>query len=113
MPICEVDPWPGSTIHIVMEAGETFGALQGTQWPRQGQFEEPSKIVFTANAVNEDKETLKHRTTVTFDEHNGKTKMTVHVAVTKILPGFEYAIVGLQQDWSQQFDKLERFLVAK
>ena len=115
-PICEVDARPGGTIHIVMEAGESFGTLKGTQWPMKGkfeEFEEPSRLVFTANAVNEDKETLEHRTVVTFDEQNGKTKMTVRVTVTKIMPGMEYAIAGLEQGWNAQFDKLGRFLVAQ
>jgi uncharacterized protein YndB with AHSA1/START domain len=115
-PICEVDARPGGIIHIVMEAGETFGQLKGTQWPMKGQFEEveePSKLVFTANAVNEGQATLEHRTTVTFDEQAGKTKMTVHVAVTKILPGLEYAVIGMEQGWGQQFDKLGKFLVEQ
>lgn len=114
-PICEVDARPGGLIHIVMEAGETMGKFKGTQWPMQGKFEEieePTKIVFTANAINEGKEILQHRTTVTFDDlNNGKTKMTVHVAVTKILPGSEFAIAGMEQGWNSQFDKLGKFLV--
>lgn len=117
-PICEIDARPGGLIHIVMEAGETMGKFKGTQWPMKGKFEaieKPSKIVFTANAINEGKEVLEHRTTVTFDERPSadgvKTKMTVHVAVTKILPGSEFAIAGMEQGWNSQFDKLGKFLV--
>jgi uncharacterized protein YndB with AHSA1/START domain len=115
-PICEVDARPGGFIHIVMEAGETLGDYKGTQWPMEGKFEEvkePSKIVFTSNAVNEGKEFFQHRTTVTFDEKDGKTKMTVHVAVTKLLPGSEFAVAGMEQGWNSQFDKLGKFLVGK
>lgn len=115
-PICEVDARPGGFIHIIMEAGEALGDYKGMQWPMEGKFEEvkePSKIVFTSNSVNEGKEIFQHRTTVTFDGKDGKTKMTVHVAVTNMLPGSEYAVAGMEQGWNSQFDKLGKFLVGK
>jgi uncharacterized protein YndB with AHSA1/START domain len=114
-PVCEVDARPGGKIHIVMEAGETLGEYKGTQWPMTGEFvelDEPKKIVFTANAIDKGKVILEHRTIVTFDEVNGKTKMTVHIVVTKILPGSEFAIAGMEQGWNSQLDKLVEF-VAK
>jgi|SRR6266581_9318749 len=112
-PVCEVDARPGGLINIVMEAGEELGKFKGTQWPMQGEFvevDEPKKIVFNANAINEGKVILEHRTTVIFDEVDGKTKMTVYVVVTKALPGSEYAIAGMEQGWNSQFDKLGEFL---
>jgi uncharacterized protein YndB with AHSA1/START domain len=116
IPVCEVDPRPGGKIHIVMEAGESMGEYKGTKWPMTGEFvelDEPKKITFTANAVTDGKEVLQHRTTVTFDPVDGKTKMTVHVVVTKVLPGSEYAIAGMEQGWNSQFDKLVKFVTAK
>jgi uncharacterized protein YndB with AHSA1/START domain len=113
-PVCEVDARPGGLIYIVMEAGETMGQFKGTQWPMKGKFEEidePSRIVFTANAESDGKEVLEHRTTVTLEETDGKTKMTVQVAVTKVLPGSELAIAGMEIGWNSQFDKLGKFLV--
>jgi uncharacterized protein YndB with AHSA1/START domain len=112
-PVCEVDPRPGGKINIVMEAGEELGDAKGMQWPMQGEFEEldePAKIVFTANAINEGKVVLEHRTTVTFAEQDGKTAMNVHVVVTKVLPGSEYAIAGMEAGWNQQLDKLVKFI---
>ena len=112
-PICEVDAKPGGRINIVMEAGEEMGNYKGTQWPMEGKFEEvhkPSKIVFVANAINEGKVTPEHRTTVTLEEVKGKTKMTVHVLVTKVLHGSAHAIAGLEQGWNSQFDKLVEFV---
>lgn len=109
-PVCEVDARPGGLMHIVMEAGETMGEYKGTQWPMDGTFEEveePSKIVFTANAINGGKEFFKHRTTVTFDAlSDDKTKMTVHVVITDMIQGSEFAITGMEQGWNSQFDKL-------
>lgn len=96
-----------------MEAGEELGEHKGTQWPMEGTFEEveePAKLVFISNAVNEGKELFKHRTTVTFDEKDGKTTMHVHVAVFNIQPGSEFAIAGMEQGWNSQFDKLGEFM---
>jgi uncharacterized protein YndB with AHSA1/START domain len=70
-PICEVNAEPGGRIYIVMEAEEELGKFKGTQWPMEGEFvelDEPKKIVFNANAINEGKVILEHQTTVTFDE---------------------------------------------
>jgi hypothetical protein len=50
-----------------MEAGEELGKFKGTQWPMEGEFvelDEPKKIVFNANAINEGKVILEHQTTV-------------------------------------------------
>ena len=112
-PICEVNAEPGGRIYIVMEAGEELGKFKGTQWPMEGEFvelDEPKKIIFNANAINEGKVILEHQTTVTFDEKNGKTTMTAHVVVTKVLPGSEFAISGMEGGWNQQFDKLVEFI---
>lgn len=115
-PVCELDARPGGRMYIVMEAGEELGKFKGTQWPMEGSFvelDEPKKIVFTANAIQNGKVILEHRTTVTFVENNGKTTMRVHVVVTKVLPGSEFAIKGMEQGWNQQMDKLGEFLQKK
>jgi uncharacterized protein YndB with AHSA1/START domain len=113
IPICEIEAKIGGRIYIVMEAGEELGKAKGMQWPMEGEFvelDEPKKIVFNANAINEGKVYFEHQTTVTLDEENGKTTMKVHVVVTKSLPGSEYAIAGMEQGWNSQFDKLEEFI---
>lgn len=115
-PICEVDARPGGLMHIVMEAGESLGQYKGMQWPMEGKFEEveePSKLVFTANAIMNGKEVLVHRTTVIFEEIEGKTKMSIRVVVTKTLPGAENALAGMEQGWNGQIDKLGRFITEK
>src|SRR5579859_6771052 len=112
-PICELDVKPNGLIHIVMEAGEELGSFKETKWPMTGKFEEldkPNKIVFSANAISNDKVILENLTTVTFKEENGKTKMIVHIVVKKIFPGAEQAISGMEQGWNQHLDKLGEFL---
>jgi uncharacterized protein YndB with AHSA1/START domain len=112
----QVNDWqaqPGGKIDLIMIAGEELGDFKDQQWPMGGAFVEldkPTKIVFTANAINEGKVILEHRTTVTFEEKNGKTEMNVHVVVTKVLPGSEFAIKGMEQGWNQQLDKLVKFV---
>jgi uncharacterized protein YndB with AHSA1/START domain len=116
IPVCHIDPRPGGKIHIVMEAGDELGNFKGMQWPMTGEFVEldkPKKIIFTANAINEGKVILEHTTTVTFAESEGKTTMTVHVVVTKVLPGSEFAIAGMEQGWNQQLDKLVTFIQTR
>ena len=131
IPTCELDTKPGGRMYIVMEAGEELGKFKGPQWPMEGEYvelDEPKRIVFKANAINEGKVVLEHTTTVTFEDlpagkagENGppshkaserqrKTKMTAHVVVTKVLPGSEFAIAGMEQGWHSQFDKLVEFI---
>ena len=113
IPECEIDPKAGGLMYLVMEAGEELGAAKGMRWPMKGQFTEvtePEKIVFTANAIMNDKPVLEHTTTVTLVEKNGKTEMTVDIVVTKAMPGSEQAIAGMQQGWNQQLDKLVMFV---
>lgn len=116
IPVCELDVRPGGSMNIVMEAGESLGSFKGTKWPMEGTYvaiEEPSKIVFTANAIDKGKAVLEHQTTVTFEEVGEKTKMNIHVQVTKTLPGSEFAVAGMEQGWNSQSDKLGKFLASQ
>ncbi|CAN5141636.1 SRPBCC family protein [soil metagenome] len=113
IPVCELDVKPGGKIHIVMEAGEELGSFKGTQWPMTGEYveiDEPKKIVYTSNAIQGDKVLLEFTTTITFEELNDKTKMNIHIVLTKVNPGSEFAIAGMEQGWSQQLDKLVEFV---
>jgi len=112
-PTCEWEARPGGTIHIVMLAGEELGPMQGQEWPMNGEFkevEEPSKLVFTANALIAGKEVLQHLTTVTLTEEGDKTKMTVHIVVTKTTPEAAGPLSGMEMGWNQQLDKLREFV---
>ena len=112
----EINKWEaiaGGKIDLVMIAGPELGPLEGQHWPMQGEFKEvdvPSKLSFTGNAILKGKEILQHLTTVTFEEVNGKTKMTVHIKVTKIvMPEAQGALAGMEMGWNQQLDKLVKF----
>lgn len=108
-PVCEFDGKVGGNINIVMLAGEELGNVKGTRWPMTGTIREirvPEKLVFTATAINNDKPFLEHMTTVTFEDIGGKTKMVLHIEVTKALPGSEAALTGMETGWNQSLDKL-------
>jgi len=113
----QINEWsahPGGKIDLVMIAGEELGPLAGQHWPMTGEFKEvqkPSKLVFTGNAILNGKEILEHLTTVTFEENGDKTKMTVHIVVTKaVMPQAGMALQGMEMGWNQQLDKLVEFV---
>ncbi len=108
-PTCEWDAKPQGNIHIVMLAGEELGPLKGQEWPMTGEFQEvqkPEKLVFTSNAIINGKPVLETLTTVSFVEEQGKTKMTVHIVVTKTTAEAEGPLAGMEIGWNQQLDKL-------
>jgi uncharacterized protein YndB with AHSA1/START domain len=113
-PTCEVDARRGGKINIVMLAGKELGPAAGQEWPMTGTFEEvmpQDRLVYTASALQDRKGSralLETRTTVTFDDLHGKTKLTVHVLLTRSsdTPEAKFAIQGMEGGWSQSLDKL-------
>ena len=75
-PVCEMDARPGGAIRIVMRAPD------GAEHPIAGVFREvvePKRLVFTSVAVDAaGNPIIDGLTTVTFAEHGGKTKLTLH-----------------------------------
>lgn len=112
-PTCEWEATPQGKIHIVMLAGEELGPLKGQEWPMTGKFEEvqeSEKLMYTANAMLNGKEILVTQNTVTFEEKEGKTTITVHIMVTKTTPEAAGALQGMEMGWNQQLDKLVKFV---
>jgi uncharacterized protein YndB with AHSA1/START domain len=106
----EVDLRPGGVIRIVMVAGEEMGQLAGQRWPMQGVFkeiEEPKKLVFANQAVDEAGNVLiDGETTVTFEEQDGKTKLTMYTTAKAMVPEAVPMIEGMTEGWTQSWDKL-------
>jgi len=113
-PTCEVDARRGGKINIVMLAGKELGPAAGQEWPMTGTFEEVTpqdRLVFTATALQDrrgSRALLETRTTVTFDDLQGKTRLTLHILITRSsdTPEAKFAIQGMEAGWSQSFDKL-------
>jgi uncharacterized protein YndB with AHSA1/START domain len=113
-PVSEVDLRVGGTIYIVMLAGEEMGRLAGQRWPMKGIFQEidePGKIVFTNQAIDESGNVLIDGvTTVTLEEQDGKTQLTLHATAKSMAPQAIEMIAGMNEGWTQSIDKLTELL---
>jgi uncharacterized protein YndB with AHSA1/START domain len=113
-PTCEINPIVGGKMHIVMLAGKELGPLAGQRWPMKGIFKEvkfPERLIFVNQAIDEDDNLLIDAlTTVTFEEQNGKTKMTMKTVAKGISVQAPKMLEGMEMGWSQSFDKLAESL---
>lgn len=121
IPECEIDLKVGGKIYIVMEAGEAMGPYKGTRWPMLGKFtvvEPNKKLSYDVNAwvegQNKNGETNIDQTTeLTLTAENGKTKMNLKAVIHKTGPGAGMAVQGMQAGFTQQLEKLKKFLSKK
>jgi uncharacterized protein YndB with AHSA1/START domain len=103
-PRCELDVRVGGKIHIDMRAPD------GTVYPMSGTFrevKEPERLVFVAIAEDRDGNPhLESLTTVTFEEHDGKTKLTVHANAVGFSSAAPQMLAGMDAGWNGSLDKL-------
>ena len=113
-PVSELDARPGGRINVVME--DSQGLIQkGSRYPIEGVFEEmvePERLVYTSSAIMNGKPIIENRATVTFEEENGKTTLTLHVVVTHATAEAEAPLAGMEAGWSQSLDKLLELVEA-
>jgi uncharacterized protein YndB with AHSA1/START domain len=109
-PTCEWDAKPGGKINIVMLAGKELGSYAGREWPMRGTFREvtpQSRLAYNSAALDDVKEVLLDtEVTVDLEEMGGKTKMRLHIAVTKATAKAAEALQGMEMGWNQSIDKL-------
>jgi uncharacterized protein YndB with AHSA1/START domain len=110
-PVCEVDLRPGGKLEIHMQGPD------GTVYPTVGTFLEvdaPRRLVFTTSAfaLEDGTYALQDHTTVTFEERDGATQMTLYARVTRAEPEAHEALSGMEQGWSETLDKLDVFLAS-
>jgi uncharacterized protein YndB with AHSA1/START domain len=116
IPECEIDLRVGGKIYIVMEAGEAMGPYKGTKWPMLGEFtlvEPNSHLVYTAHAWTEgqDEETrIDQVAEISLAEQGGETVLKLKATVNKFGPAAQMAIQGMRHGFSQQLEKLSKFL---
>jgi uncharacterized protein YndB with AHSA1/START domain len=108
-PVCELDVRPGGLIRIDMRGPN------GTIYPMKGVFHEivePERLVFTSTALENEhgKPLLEILNTITFEDFNGITKLTLHARlVTKdfvLTPQVAAALAGMEQGWSESLYRL-------
>jgi uncharacterized protein YndB with AHSA1/START domain len=118
-PVCELDARPGGLIRIDMRGPD------GTVYPMKGVFHEitePERLVFTSTALADEtgQPLFEILNTVTFEDHNGITKLTLHARLItkdfKLTPQVAAALAGMEQGWSETLyrlaDELENSLKA-
>ena len=116
IPECEIDLMVGGKIYIVMEAGEGMGQYKGIKWPMLGKFtrlEPNSKLAYTVQAWTEGQkeETLIDQSTeLTLTEEMGKTKLMITAIIYKTGPQAGMAVQGMEMGFTQQLEKLEKYL---
>jgi uncharacterized protein YndB with AHSA1/START domain len=103
-PVCEADVRPGGAMRIHMYHPE-----YPEHWVK-GVFREvvkPELLVFTNNAHigEQNPPSIESITTVTLEEHNGGTKLTMHTVVTNIKPEMAAALAGMEEGWNQSLDR--------
>jgi uncharacterized protein YndB with AHSA1/START domain len=109
-PVYEADLRPGGALVVHMRAPD------GTIFPSTGTFEEvvpPERLVMFGEVEIAGEPAFEARTSVTFEEHDGKTTVTVHQAYSKLTAAGAGAVAGAREGWSQQLDRLEAYLSAQ
>jgi uncharacterized protein YndB with AHSA1/START domain len=108
-PVCQLDARLGGAIRIDMRGPD--GALH----PMGGVYREivePERLVFTTTAFEDERGNpgLENLNTVTFAEHNGKTKLTLHVVVIKATQEAARPLAGLEEGWTQSLERLDELV---
>src|SRR2546426_438769 len=107
--VCKVDVRPGGALNIHIRGPD------GVAYPGKGVFHEivePERLVFTTSAFENEEghPGLEVLNTVTFAEHNGKTKLTLQAVVVQSTPEAAAALDGMEEGWRQSLDKLAEHL---
>jgi uncharacterized protein YndB with AHSA1/START domain len=110
-PVCELDVRPGGAWKIVMRGPD------GSEFPGGGVYREiipRERLAFTNNALDKSGNVLLEGfTTVTFEDENGGTKLTMHTRATALAQVAEAMLQGMEQGWAQTLDKLGDELTAR
>lgn len=112
-PVCKLDVRPGGAILIHMRGPR--GSPFDVETPMQGIFQEvsvPMRLVFGSSALfaaagNTQVETLN---TVTFEEYNGRTRLTLHAAVSCANAAATGAVAGMEQGWRESLERLAKLV---
>jgi uncharacterized protein YndB with AHSA1/START domain len=98
-PVCEIDARPGGAIYIEMVGPDG-------SYPITGEFLEiaaPERLVFTEVVLDSNRDPMfEGLNVVTFEEDNGKTRLTVRVMITRA--GVD--LTGMDQGWSEMLERL-------
>lgn len=106
-PVCRVDARVGGELYLVMRS------LQGDEYPMKGVFLEvvrPERLVYTNIPMDAaGNHLMEGSTTVSFEDHGGKTRLTVHTKMTGKVPQAAYMLAGMEPGWNQTLDRLGNY----
>jgi uncharacterized protein YndB with AHSA1/START domain len=108
-PVCEADARPGGKILIHMRGPD------GNAHVMDGVYREitpPTRIVFTTSVDDGGVRLLEGHNVVTFEEHDGKTRLTLQAKVSGFTELTRMMVGGFEAGWTQSLEKFEA-LVAK
>lgn len=73
------------------------------------ELKRPEKLVFITTAFEDANGVpgIENLNSVTFEDVNGKTRLTLNVQVLRASPEVEKALAGMSIGWNQSLDKLE------
>jgi uncharacterized protein YndB with AHSA1/START domain len=103
VPVCDLDVRPGGRLHIVIRSP------QGEDYPIVGEYVEivrPSRLVMRRHSPG-----LRPVTTVLFDDHFGKTTVTLVQRFESPADAAAHRESGAGQGWAGTFEKLDALLV--
>ncbi len=108
-PHVKLDARPGGLIDVVSRGPP--GTPFDMDMPMIGAYvevDEPKKLVFTSEAIRDEDGVpgISNLNTLTFTEKNGQTTLKLYVKVVSFKPAFAGALQGMEQGWSQSFEKL-------
>jgi Uncharacterized conserved protein len=109
-PSVESDPRPGGSLMIVMRG------LDGVDYKMTGIFKEvqaPERLVVESTALDLDgKPVLTAMNTVTFQDKDGKTEVTVHARAVALVPDAAGMLGGMLTGWTQSLQCLDDVLTG-
>ena len=99
----EMDARPGGTFRLVMHGPD------GTDYPVKGVYKEvspPRRLVYSDDWDDDSKPSMEALVTVTFDEKDGKTTLTLHILCATPEDRTAMIDMGVVTGWTSCFDKL-------
>lgn len=108
-PVCELDARPGGAILIHMQGSD--GAVIETKGAFQ-EVTEPERIVLTLTNFEDahGRPQLEILNTVTFAEHEGKTKLTLRAVIVRGTPEVAASLASMEEGWNESLDRLAESL---
>jgi uncharacterized protein YndB with AHSA1/START domain len=110
-PVCEIDFRVGGKWHIVMRGPN------GMDYPCGGVYREivpPERLVFTNIALDDKGNSIiDGLTVVTFEDQNGKTKLTLNTRGIAMVDYAAQYLQGMEAGWTQSLERLAELLAKE